>query len=583
MLFKPDKKDILIMASMTVIYLVIALINLGSINAPGRYWQPARAGENFVLDLGRKINVSRIGYHSGIGKGAFRMEYMADTGEYVFLNTINTNNYDDFYRWRFLDVSVRTDRLRVTVERPGGVLNEIGIFEAGSMYPIGNLKVIERNEKPRGQGSADNLFDEQQMVPPRSTFMNSTYFDEIYHARTAYEHLNRIEPYESTHPPLGKILISLGILVFGMNPFGWRIMGTLFGAAMIPVMYTFGKKLFAERIYAFIAAFLMMFDFMHFAQTRIATIDVYATFFVILMFYYMYDYYINKSYLLGFRQSLKPLLLSGLFFGLGAASKWIALYGAAGLALLFFLAKYNEYKDYLGAAAGKKTRKLPWVRDFIPLYINRTILYCLLFFIVIPGIIYLLSYIPFMLVPGPGHELRNVFGYQTHMYNYHKNLTAGHSFSSQWWQWPVMSKPIWFYSGSDMVPGRVSTIVSMGNPAVWWAGIPAVIASIAAALKKRDKSMIVIFTAIAAQYLPWVLVPRISFIYHFFSIIPFIILSIVYAIRNMLEKHPGAVYLVYAYLGVVAGLFVMFYPALSGMEVSGSYIQSLRWFRSWIF
>jgi hypothetical protein len=108
------------------------------------------------------------------------MEYMADTGEYVFLNTINTNNYDDFYRWRFLDVSVRTDRLRVTVERPGGVLNEIGIFEAGSMYPIGNLKVIERNEKPRGQGSADNLFDEQQMVPPRSTFMNSTYFDELF-------------------------------------------------------------------------------------------------------------------------------------------------------------------------------------------------------------------------------------------------------------------------------------------------------------------------------------------------------------------------------------------------------------------
>lgn len=31
-------------------------------------------------------------------------------------------------------------------------------------------------------------------------------------------------------------------------------------------------------------------DFMHFAQTRIATIDVYITFFIILMYYFMYDY-----------------------------------------------------------------------------------------------------------------------------------------------------------------------------------------------------------------------------------------------------------------------------------------------------
>jgi len=63
------------------------------------------------------------------------------------------------------------------------------------------------------------------------------------------------------------------------------------------------------------------------------------------------------------------------------------------------------------------------------------------------------------------------------------------------------------------------------------------------------------FTAIAAQYLPWILVPRIAFIYHFFSIVPFIILSIVYVIKNILEKYPGAKYLVYAYLVVAAVLF----------------------------
>ena len=48
-------------------------------------------------------------------------------------------------------------------------------------------------------------------------------FDEIYHARTAYEHILGMKPYENSHPPLGKLFISLGILAFGMNPFGWRI------------------------------------------------------------------------------------------------------------------------------------------------------------------------------------------------------------------------------------------------------------------------------------------------------------------------------------------------------------------------
>jgi len=51
-----------------------------------------------------------------------------------------------------------------------------------------------------------------------------------------------MSPYETTHPPLGKIFIALGILVFGMVPFGWRIVGTLFGVAMVPVMYMFGKR-----------------------------------------------------------------------------------------------------------------------------------------------------------------------------------------------------------------------------------------------------------------------------------------------------------------------------------------------------
>ncbi|HVD51334.1 MAG TPA: phospholipid carrier-dependent glycosyltransferase [Candidatus Udaeobacter sp.] len=41
------------------------------------------------------------------------------------------------------------------------------------------------------------------------------YFDEVYHARTAFEFLAQREPYEWTHPHLAKEIMALGILAFG--------------------------------------------------------------------------------------------------------------------------------------------------------------------------------------------------------------------------------------------------------------------------------------------------------------------------------------------------------------------------------
>ncbi len=583
---KTDRTDFIIMGVMTVIYLVIALFNLGSLSAPETGWNPSFPGESFTIELEEEKDLSRITYYCARGTGwhatgKYILKYRDENGDFKDFATINKDNV---FVWKYQDVSVITDAIKVTVDTEGGALNELCLFEKGSREPVKGLEITDISTDPSDSGSPLNLFDEQEKYAWNPTFFNGTYFDEIYHARTAYEHIHGIEPYENTHPPLGKIFISLGILVFGMNPFGWRIAGALFGAAMIPIMYMFGRKMFNGRFYAFCCAFLIMFDFMHFSQTRISTIDVYVTFFVILMFYYMYDYFINKSYETGFKKSLKPLFLSGLFFGFGAASKWIALYGASGLAFLFFLSRYLEYRDYRNIMSDKsRVRKTSWVKSFFKLYINRTIAACVLFFIVIPAGLYILSYIPFMCVEGPGHGLKEVFSLQQHMYNYHSNLKATHSFSSSWWQWPVMTRPIWFYGESGSSLNQVSSIVSFGNPAVWWTGIPAFIASIIISVYRRDKKMVVVFVAVASQYLPWILVPRIAFIYHYFTIVPFIILSIVYVLKFLLEKKPWARYAVYGYLVVVMLLFLWFYPILSGMDIDRSYVKDLRWFDSWIF
>ncbi|BCS53004.1 hypothetical protein GSbR_09890 [Geobacter sp. SVR] len=566
-----DRWDILVMAAMTLVYLMVALYDLGSFKVPSTAWQPLQAGASFEIDFGRDIDISRIYYYSGINENRYdnaKFLILYRTGDsYLPLADIEKKECGI---WRYSELTVRTSRLRVVADPPGGTLNEIAIIERGSRTPLRNFRVI--SDGSAGAGSPLNLFDEPETLEYVPSFRSGFYFDELYHARTAYEYLHGMEPYETTHPPLGKLLIAAGIALFGMNSIGWRLPGVLFGAAMLPIMYLFGKKLFGARFYAFCAAFLMMVDFMHFTHSRLAVIDVYPTVFVMLMFYYLCDFYL-QDVSDDPEQCVVPLFLTGLCFGLGAASKWISLYAGVGLALLVALHMHRTVKAAPhDEAAGDHQRS----------YLLRVSGYCLLFLLVMPAALYLLSYMPFF-IRGPGHDLSEVLRNQRDMFAYHSQLKAIHPFSSPWWTWPLDIRPVWLYTGSDLPPGQVSTIASFGNPVIWWAGIPAVIIAAVLAAVERDRGMTVVFTGMACQYLPWAVIPRLAFIYHFFSVVPFVILSQVYLMKKAIETWPRARYAVYGYLGLAGLLFVLFYPLLSGMQTPETSIARLRWLKSWNF
>ncbi|EJW98693.1 glycosyl transferase family 39 [gut metagenome] len=169
----------------------------------------------------------------------------------------------DAFKWK---------QVAVTSLEPGSytlTLSNNQLQEAAFFTADGNLAVASSNGA---------LLDEQLQVPENFSYRNSTYFDEIYHGRTAYEHLHGMPVYETTHPPLGKVFIMLGIAIFGMTGFGWRISGALFGVALVPVLYLFVRRLTRSRFGAGVAAILCALDGMRFAQSRISTIDIYGTF-----------------------------------------------------------------------------------------------------------------------------------------------------------------------------------------------------------------------------------------------------------------------------------------------------------------
>jgi dolichyl-phosphate-mannose--protein O-mannosyl transferase len=125
----------------------------------------------------------------------------------------------------------------------------------------------------------------------------------------------------------------------------------------------------------------------------------------------------------------------------------------------------------------------------------------------------------------------------------------------------------------------------MGNPAIWWVGIIAFFASVIITIKNKDRKMLLVFTAIAFQYVPWMFVPRIIFIYHFFPVVPFMIILIAYMFKYITDNVHNSYSLVYSYMAIVLILFVMFYPVLSGFVVDKLYVEEyLRWFKNtWYF
>ncbi len=581
--------DIILIAILTGIFLLIALFRFGSMRTPETYWKPSSIGEGFYIDFGEIRDIKRIYYYCGLGNGQFNVDYSTDLTNWNRGDVISSNN---IFEWKFLETDFKAAFIKITSKTPGATLYELGFSQFSASltdevsYKISGIFSLGLG--PYSSGNIDNLFDEQHLIEYRPTFMTGMYFDEIYHARTGYEHILKIEPFESTHPPLGKLFISLGILLFGMNPFGWRIIGLLFGAAMIPVIYIFGKELFGKKEYAFISAFLMTFEFMHFVESRIATISVYSVFYILLMYFFMYKFVMKSLYDRDYYRCRVFLALAGASFSFGVACKWISLYAGAGLGILFFWILFIKYRERNRSDGQKENSFLLFI------YSNKSLLIiAVLFFMLLPITVYFLSYIPFMMAPGPGHDPVDVVTYQIHMFNYHKNLKADHPFSSQWWEWPLIKRPVWYYTGQDNLPeGKISTIVSMGNPAVWWAGVPAVLAAfffVVYSLKSREfneteAGMVVIFTAFVFQYLPWISVSRLTFIYHFFASVPFLILSIVYVYSKFKKLYPGTKYFMSGYLIVVFLLFLIFYPLLSGLVVDKDYASDyLRWFDSWIF
>ncbi len=576
---KWTKWEIITVSVITVVYAGIAFFNLGGFEAPQSMWKSNQTGAEITVDLGEVRSVNHFfGYPGTYENRQFDVQLSDDGSSWTPLNYQNGEEdagvvkFVSVFCWNRIDAAFDARYVKFIQKDDVAEMMEFKFYDA------------EGNDIVPVSATAPEVIDEQDTFDGVYSFMNSTYFDEIYHGRTAFEMINNMYCYENTHPPLGKAIIAIGILIFGMVPFGWRFMGTLFGVLMVPIMYLLGRKLTGTRWLATIMTLIFTFDFMHFTQTRIATIDVYVTLFIMLMYFFMLCYYKMSFYDTPIKKTYIPLLLSGICMGLGCASKWTGIYAGLGLAVIFaavMIRRYGEYRTALKSPNGKSEGiEHKFIIDNYSSLTLKTLGFCVIAFVVVPFIIYLCAYIPFS--DGSSHNLFvQMIDNQRQMFSYHAGLDATHPYESTWYQWPVIKRPILYYLES--IDGTLKAGISaMGNPFVWWAGIPAFLYMLYLAIAKKDRTSLFIAIGYLAQYLPWMLVSRCTFIYHYFPSVPFVVLMIGYSIYKLTKDRPKLRIAALVYTVLVVALFFVFYPVLSGYPTTDAYVTNLKWLNDWV-
>nr|WP_315267573.1 phospholipid carrier-dependent glycosyltransferase [Microbacterium lemovicicum] len=447
------------------------------------------------------------------------------------------------------------------------------------------------------------------------------------------------------HPPLGRMLIGLGMFLTGADSSaGWRLATAVFGTALVLLVYLVAKTLTSSTVFASVAGGLMAIDGLAIVMSRVALLDVFLAFFVLLgIWFVILD---RKAHAARFRTPAaggvpwgpvrwnRPwLLAAGAALGAASAVKWSGLYVIAAVGL------YVVVSD---ALLRRRAGVAMWPTDAA--FRQGAVSFLLL--VPAAAAVYLASWTGWLTTTGgwardaaDAHPatgflgwvplaLQSLWDYHRQIYDFHVGLTSPHSYASPAWQWPLLVRPTSMYyhqdafgeAGCGAVNGCVQNIYSMPNPLLWWAGVAAVLWIAYRFVRTRDARLAVVLVGAGATYLPWLLYPeRTIFEFYTIAILPFMVLAVTFVLRDVAglaraatapaamvgEDVPGAVVatdvpgalvasvasverrrtgqrIVLVFLALVLATAIFWYPVLTAMPVPYDFWRAHNWLPSWI-
>jgi dolichyl-phosphate-mannose--protein O-mannosyl transferase len=434
-------------------------------------------------------------------------------------------------------------------------------------------------------------------------------FDEVYYASDGcwyagidYRECGLMSDAERSwvHPPLGKQLIALGVDGFGNDPFGWRVAAAVAGTITVGMVGVLAFLLYRRELWAAVAALLLATEHLHFVQSRIAMLDVFLAMFVVLGFLLVvvdrrtrdrarpvvaggadtdpaatpgvglweedeerHAPHEPEAPAPGERWFWRPwLFLAGAAFGAAIAVKWSGVLGLAGAGLLVVVWDLMRLRRRGGDPGGAGR-------------FARAALASFLAFALIPLLVYVAAWIPWVAQPDQG--LGDLAGHHVDMARFHWNLdtetSAGnpiHPYMSRAWSWFLLTRPVSYYWQGD--PDCCREILGVGNPLLFLGAL--IVVPYLLVARWRDWRTWVSVVPILIQYLPWLLVTRPLFLFYMTPVTPFLALAMTHALHDL----SGAEVPRRARLAPAAGLvlavslmaFLYLWPMLIGSPLSRS-------------
>lgn len=373
-------------------------------------------------------------------------------------------------------------------------------------------------------------------------------FDEIHYVPAARTLWSLAAPVNIEHPLLGKVLIGLGMALFGDNSFGWRIMSSLAGTATLVGLFAIARLLFRDTRAAVVVALIALVNITLYVQARIAMLDGFVAAFVVG----------GVAAMLWSMRSTGPVVarrwtLGAVLLGLAVGVKWAAVPYIAFAAAAFLLFRSSARWPGLTVLSAASRLALG------------------------SAAAYLVTFLPAFFYAREPLTLAQLLPFQLEMLRQQTQVLPPHTYQSAWWTWPLDLRPIWYlYEPADRAQRGVLMI---GNPAVMWGGLIAVAACAWAGLRERSA----LTGGVAALWLGgwgiWALIPKsLGFFYYYY--LPSLWLPL--AIGAALYRFGRGRGWDEAFLALAAALFVYFFPIISAAPLGGPMaFQRWMWLPGW--
>lgn len=377
-------------------------------------------------------------------------------------------------------------------------------------------------------------------------------FDELHYVTAARILIDLAHPVNPEHPLLGKALIASGMLIFGDNPIGWRALSTLAGTATVVGVYSFTRHLTGTTRAGLFAAMFAMLGQMIFVQARIGMLDVFMGAFVV---------WGGVGFLRALQSDRRThamawWIVCAMCLGAGVGVKWAAVPYVAlgGVAFLWFRGRNPARFGGIGWLGG------------------------LMLLGGVSIVTYFLTFAPAFFYAENPLTIRSILPYQLEMWALQTQVLSAHSYQSNWWSWPVIGRPIWYFYEPDQ--GAVRGVLLIGNPAIMWGGLLAVGACWWAGVIQRAGAPLAVAALWTFSLGIWAIIPK-SLGFYYYYYLPSIILCIVLAVafhhfREQVRRRDEW------YLVLCVALFAYFYPILAALPLANERgFERWMWFPSW--